>query len=171
MALNTKVVEKLNHQINRELWSAYFYITFADYYEARGLKGFANWYMIQVQEELAHAKILRRYLHDNGAEVKMGALEAPTKVFENDLEPLKEGLKHEQYVTSLINDCYASAKEVHDYRTMHMLDWFIEEQGEEEANAAEMISNMELFGTTPQGLFALDREYQTRTFTAPTLAM
>lgn len=171
MALDAKVAEKLNYQINRELWSAYYYLTFADYYEMRGLKGFANWYMIQVQEEVAHAKILRRYLLDNGVNVKMSALEEPTKTFENDLEPLEEGLKHEEYVTSLVNDCYATAKEVNDFRTMQMLDWFIKEQGEEEAQAAEVISNMKLFGTTPQGLFALDREYQTRTFVAPTLPL
>ena len=171
MALTTQVADLLNDQINKELYSAYYYFTFADYYEARGLKGFANWYMIQVEEELSHAKILRRYLLDNGVKVSMAAIAQPERTFTNDKEPLEAGLEHEQYVTAAINECYNAAYEVRDFRTMQLLDWFVKEQGEEEANAAEMISNMDLFGSDPKGLYELDREYLTRTFTAPTMPM
>ncbi len=171
MALDANVAEHLNNQINKELYSAYLYLTFADYYEDRGLKGYANWYMIQVEEEVSHAKILRRYLLDNGVSVKMLAIDQPDKTFENDLEPLEAGLEHEKYVTSLINECYAAAYEIHDFRTMQLLDWFVKEQGEEETSASDMISDYKLFGTTPQGLFSLDEKYQARTFTAPSMPM
>ena len=168
MAINQKVAEVLENQINKELYSAYLYLTFADYYEDRGLKGFANWYMIQVQEEMDHAKALRRYLLDNDYTPKMYAIDQPDKSFENDLEPLEAGLAHEEYVTSLIHHCYEVAQEAHDIRAMKMLDWFVEEQGEEETNARDMITNMKLFGTDPKGLYDLDREYQARTYTAQT---
>ncbi len=168
MALEKKVGELLNTQVNKEFYSAYLYLTFADYYDMRGLKGFANWYVIQAQEEVAHARIIRRYLLDNDWPVKMLAIDQPDKTFENDLEPLEAALEHERYVTASINECYAAAHEAHDFRTMQLLDWFVKEQGEEEANASEMISNMELFGSDPRGLYSLDREYLARSFTAPT---
>ena len=169
--MDAKLAELLNNQINEELYSAYLYLTFADYYEERGLKGFANWYMIQVQEETAHAKILRRYLLDNDAHVKMLAIAQPDKEFSCDLDPLKAGFEHEKYITGCINKCYAAANEVHDFRAMQMLDWFVKEQGEEETNASDMIKNMELFGSDPKGLYDLDREYQARVFVAPTMPM
>ncbi|WP_077598260.1 ferritin [Olsenella urininfantis] len=171
MALDAKVADLLNTQINKELYSAYLYLTFADYYEDRGLKGFANWYMIQVQEETAHAKILRRYLLDNEHQVKMLAIAQPDKTFDNDLAPLEAALEHERYITASINECYQAAYDVHDFRTMQVLDWFVKEQGEEEANASDMVKNMELFGSDAKGLFQLDREYQTRVFNAPTMPM
>ena len=171
MALDAKVADLMNTQINKELYSAYLYLTFADYYEGRGLKGFANWYMIQVQEEVAHAKVLRRYLLDNDVDVKMLAIDQPDKTFSDDIAPLKAGMEHEKYVTSLINACYAAAFEVHDFRTMQLLDWFVKEQGEEEANASDLIKNMELFGGDAKGLYQLDREYAARIFTPPTMPM
>jgi ferritin len=171
MALDAKLGDTLNEQINRELYSAYLYLTFADYYEDRGLKGFANWYMVQVQEELAHAKILRRYLLDNDYQVKMLAIAQPDKTFSNDLEPLEAGLEHERYITDSINHCYQLASDAHDFRTMQLLDWFVKEQGEEETNASDMVKNMKLFGGDPKGLYDLDREYQARVFTAPTMPM
>ena len=168
MAMNEKVAEVLEKQINAEFYSAYLYLTFADYYEDRGLKGFANWYMIQVQEEFDHAKALRRYLLDNDYKPTMEAIAKPDKTFSNDLEPLEAGLAHEEYVTSLIHHCYEVARDEHDIRAMKMLDWFVGEQGEEETNARDMITNMKLFGSDPKGLFDLDREYQTRTYVAQT---
>ena len=168
MAMDQKVADILEKQINVELFSAYLYLTFADYYDDRGLKGFANWYMIQVQEELDHAKILRRYLLDNDVKPTMEAIAKPDKTFSNDLKPLEDGLEHEQFVTSRIHNCYEVALEAHDIRTTKMLDWFVSEQGEEETNARDLITNMKLFGTDPKGLYDLDREYQTRAYVAQT---
>ena len=169
MARNEKVAKVLEEQINKELYSAYLYLTFADYYDDRGLKGFANWYMIQVQEEVDHVKALRRYLLDNDYKPTMEAIAKPDKAFENDLEPLEAGLAHEEYITGLIHHCYEVAQEAHDVRAQQMLDWFVKEQGEEETNARDMITNMKLFGSDPKGLYDLDREYQTRTYVAQTV--
>ena len=171
MALDKKVGDTLNAQINKELYSAYLYLTFADYYEDRGLKGFANWYMVQVQEEVAHAKILRRYLLDNDYQVKMAAIAEPDKTFTNDLEPLQAGLEHERYITAAINECYQAAYDVHDFRTMQLLDWFVKEQGEEEKNASDLITKMELFGTDAKGLYMLNSELKARVYAAPSLVL
>ena len=168
MAMNERVAQVLNDQINAEFYSSYLYLTFADYYEDRGLKGFANWYVIQAKEEMDHALAIRRYLLDNDFKPTMEAIAKPDKVFENHLEPLEAGLEHEEYVTGLIHNCYEVANEVHDVRAMRFLDWFVSEQGEEETNARDMITNMKLFGSDPKGLYDLDREYQARVYTQMT---
>lgn len=166
--MDNKVYELINDQINKELYSAYLYLQFADYYKEEGLDGYANWYEIQAQEERDHALIFRKYLHENGLNVKLKAIDMPDKKFSNFLEPLEAGLEHEKYVTSLINDIYAAAESVKDYRTMKFLNWFIEEQQEEEDNAETMIQKMKLFGGDSKGLYDLDKEQQSRAYSVPT---
>ena len=107
--MDARVYELLNDQINKELYSSYLYLSFADYYEEEGLEGFANWYEIQAKEERDHALIFRNYLHENGCKVKLLAIDQPDKEFTTFLEPLEAALEHEKYVTSLINDIYAAA--------------------------------------------------------------
>ena len=165
--MDQKVYELLNEQINAELYSAYLYMSFADYYEEEGLDGYANWYMVQAAEERDHALIFRNYLHENGQHVSLGAIAQPDKTFTSYLEPLEAGLEHEKLVTSLINAIYAAADEVKDYRTMRFLDWFIEEQLEEEATADDMITKMKLFGGDARSLYELNQEYATRTYSVP----
>ena len=87
------------------------------------------------------------------------------------MDPLKFGFEHEQYVTGLINDIYAAAYDVKDFRTMQFLDWFVKEQLEEEKNADDMIKKMELFGNDSKGLYSLDAEYAARVYTAPSLTL
>ena len=162
--MDAKVSALLNQQINKELYSAYLYLSFADYYKEAGLDGYANWYMIQVQEERDHAMIFRNYMHANGEHIELEAIDKPDKVFTDYLQPLEAGLEHEKYVTSLINDIYAAADEARDYRTMQFLQWFIEEQGEEEENAADMVAKMKLFGADAKALYDLDQEYAARVY-------
>lgn len=133
MALDSSVGNILNQQINKEFYSAYLYLTFADFYEEQGLKGFANWYVIQSQEELAHARILRRYLLDNDWTPTMEAIAKPDLTFTKVVEPIKAAYEHEQFITASINECYAVAQKANDFRTMQLLDWYVKEQGEEEA--------------------------------------
>ena len=168
MALTDQVTSVLNEQINKELYSSYLYLTFADYYEDRGLKGFANWYEIQAKEEMDHAMAIRRYLLDNDFTPTMEAIAKPDKTFENDLAPLEAGLEHEEYVTSLIHHCYEVAHEVHDVRTMKFLDWFVSEQGEEENQRPRHDHQHEALRLRSKGLYDLDREYQTRVYTQMT---
>ena len=169
--LNKKVHELLNQQINKEFYSAYLYLDFSNYFKRRGLDGFANWYMIQAQEERDHAMLFYTYLQNENMPVTLEAIAKPDKVFESDMDVLLAGLHHEEYVTSLINDIYAAAYDVRDFRTMQFLDWFVKEQGEEETNANDMISKMELFGSDPKSLYMLNQELAGRIYSAPSLVL
>ena len=169
--MNNKVHELLNQQINKEFYSAYLYLDFSNYFKARGLDGFANWYMIQAQEERDHAMLFYQYLQNEGQKVTLEAIGKPDKVFETDMDVLCAGLEHEKYVTSLINDIYSAAYEIKDFRTMQFLDWFVKEQGEEETNANDMITKMELFGSDPRSLYMLNQELASRVYSAPSLVL
>ena len=169
--LNTKVQALLNQQINKELYSAYLYLEFSNYFKRAGLDGFANWYMIQASEERDHAMLFYQYLQNNNATVTLGAIDDPTRTFASHMEVLRAGLAHEEYVTSLINDIYAEAYQVKDFRTMQFLDWFVKEQGEEETNANDMITKMELFGSDPKSLYMLNQELAARVYSAPSLVL
>lgn len=169
--MDSKVASLINEQINKELYSAYLYFDFANYYASVGLDGFENWYKIQAQEEMDHAMLFYQYLHNNDEKVTLEAIEKPDKVFEDNMAPLKAGLEHEKYVTSLINNIYAAAFDVKDFRTMQLLDWFVKEQGEEEKNASDMISKYELFGSDAKGLYALNSELAARVHSAPSLTL
>ena len=169
--LNKKIATLINEQVNKEFYSGYLYLDFANYFADEGLDGFAHWYEIQAQEERDHAMMMRRYLIDNGVRVTSGAIAQPDKTFNKISDPLEAGYEHEQYVTSLINNIYSEAFAIKDFKTMQFLDWFIKEQGEEETNANDLITKMELFGSDPKGLYMLDNELGARTYTAPSLTL
>jgi len=168
---DAKVAELLNTQINKELYSAYLYLDFANYYTEQGLDGFANWYTIQAQEERDHAMLFVQYMQNNGLKVTYEAIDKPDKTFAELIDPLKAGLEHEKYVTSLIHTIYDAAYGVKDFRTMQFLDWFVKEQGEEETNADSLIKKMELFGSDAKGLYMLDSELGSRVYSAPSLTL
>ncbi len=169
--LDPKVKELINTQVNKELYSAYLYLDFANYYYDQGLDGFGNWYDIQAQEERDHAMLMRQYLLNNGETVVLEAIDKPDKTYSGLIDPLKFGLEHEQYVTSLINTIYKAAQDIDDFRTMQFYDWFVKEQGEEEMNADDMIKKFQLFGSDPKGLYALNQELLGRIYSAPSLTL
>ena len=169
--MNEKVHELLNQQINKEFYSAYLYLDFSNYFEDAGLDGFANWYKIQAQEERDHAMLFYQYLQNENQKVTLEAIAKPDKTFSSHMDVLKAGLEHEEYVTSLINDIYAAAYNVKDFRTMQFLDWFVKEQGEEETNANDLITKMDLFGSDPKSLYMLNQELAARIYTAPSLVL
>ena len=169
--MNAKVHQLLNQQINKEFYSAYLYLDFSNYFEDAGLDGFANWYKIQAQEERDHAMLFYQYLQNENQKVTLEAIAKPDKVFTDNMGPLKAALEHEQYVTSLIDAIYAEAYEAKDFRTMEFLNWFVKEQGEEETNARDLITKMELFGNDPKSLYMLNSELLARVYTAPSLVL
>ena len=169
--MNEKVHELLNQQINKEFYSAYLYLDFSNYFEDAGLAGFANWYKIQAQEERDHALLFYQYLQNENQKVTLEAIDKPDKKLSCHMDVLQAGLEHEKYVTSLINDIYAEAYNVKDFRTMQFLDWFVKEQGEEETNANDLISKMELFGSDPKSLYMLNQELAARVYSAPSLTL
>ena len=169
--MNEKVVKLLNEQINKELYSAYLYLDISNYYDELDLDGYKNYYMIQAQEERDHAMLFYQFLQNESRKVTLEAIAKPDKVFNSDMDVLLAGLEHEKYVTSLIHDIYAEAYAAKDFRTMQFLDWFVKEQGEEETNATDLITKMELFGTDPRSLYLLNQELAARVYTAPSLVL
>ena len=169
--LNEKVANLINTQVNKELYSAYLYLDFSNYYEETGLDGFANWYRVQAQEERDHAMLFMQYLQNNGGSVVLETIDKPDKKLTDKLTVLKYGLEHEQYVTSLVHNIYDAAYGVRDFRTMQFLDWFVKEQGEEEKNAEDLIKKMELFGDDAKGLYMLNSELAARVYSAPSLVL
>ena len=169
--MNATVAALLNDQINKEFYSAYLYLDMANYYDSLDLDGYANYYMIQAQEERDHALLFMKYMQINGLKVTLEAIGKPDKEFGSILDPLEIAAEHERYVTALINNIYHEAHEAKDYRTMKFLDWFVDEQMEEEENADGMLSRYKLFGQDPRGLYLLDQEYAARVYTAPSLVL
>ena len=169
--MNETIIRLLNEQINKEFYSAYLYLDMANYYDSLDLDGYANYYTVQAQEERDHALLFMKYMQNNGLKVTLEAIGKPDKEFSSILDPLVAAAEHERYVTALINAIYHEAHEAHDYRTMKFLDWFVDEQMEEEDAADAMISRYKLFGSDPKGLYALDQEYAARIYTAPSLTL
>ncbi|MQN00836.1 MAG: ferritin [Lachnospiraceae bacterium] len=169
--LEKKISELINTQVNKEFYSAYLYLDFANFFDDEGLDGFANWYEIQAQEERDHAMLMRQYLINNAEKVTFDAIDKPNIEKKDIITVLKAAYNHEQYVTSLINTIYAAADAAKDYRTMQFLDWFVKEQGEEEKNADDMIKKYELYGSDAKGLYALNQELLGRAYTAPSLVL
>ena len=169
--LDKMVVELLNKQVNKEFYSAYLYLDFSNYYSDEGLDGFANWYKIQAQEERDHAMLFVQYLQNNGEKVTLEAIAKPDVELTSAKVVLEEGLKHEQYVTSLIHNIYDAAYSVKDFRTMQFLDWFVKEQGEEETKADNLVKKYALFGDDPKSLYMLDNELAGRVYSAPSLVL
>lgn len=165
------VRDLLNQQINKELFSSYLYLSIANFFEEKGLSGFANWYNVQALEEKDHAMLFVQYMHNNDAKIVYEALEKPQETWENVLAALKEGLVHEVYITDSINKIYSVALDNKDFRTTQFLDWFIKEQGEEEMNARDLILKTEIVGENGKSLYILDQELAKRVYAAPSLVL
>lgn len=165
--LSPKLQDALNAQINAEMWSAYLYLSMAMHFEAEGRHGVANWFKIQFQEEQAHAEILRNYVNSRGGRVVLKAIDAVPTKWDNELDAFVATLEHEEKVTSLINNLYALAEAEKDYATRNRLDWFVDEQVEEEDNCHTLIDRLKLIGDNGMGLYTLDQELATRTYTVP----
>ena len=169
--LNKRVKDLIVDQVNKELYSAYLYLDFANYYDANHLDGFVNWYTIQAKEEMDHAMLFYKYLHKNDEQVVLSAIGKPDKEFTDYLGPVKAGLEHEKYVTSLIENINRVANECNDKETMRILKWFLDEQEEEEENAGDLIAKTEFALENPNGIPVLNNELKKRKYKAPTLKL
>jgi len=165
--LNPKVQDAINEQINAELYSAYLYLSMAQYFEAEGLAGFANWFKIQFQEEQAHATIFMNYVNQRGGRVMLKAIDAVPTTCDSPMEVFRATLEHEQKVTALINSLYTLAMQEEDYATRDRLNWFVGEQVEEEDNCRALIDKLRLIGDNGMGLYMLNTELAARTYAAP----
>ncbi len=165
--LNNKINDAINAQINAELWSAYLYLSMAMQLEDAGHAGFANWFRIQFKEEQAHAEIFMNYVVSRGGRVVLKAIDAVPTEWKCPLCVFEDTLAHERKVTALINDLYALAEAEHDYATRGMLDWFVNEQVEEEETAKNMIDRLKLIGDNGFGLYMMDQELGARVYNVP----
>ena len=169
--LDKKVKDLIVDQINKELYSAYLYLDFANYYDSNHLDGFVNWYTIQAKEEMDHAMLFYKYLHKNDERVMLSAIGKPDKEFNDYLGPVNAGLEHEKYVTSLLKNIHRVATEYHDKETVKLLDWFLDEQEEEEENASDLIAKTKFALQNPNGMSVLNEELKKRKYKAPSIKL
>ena len=166
--LKKKIETAINKQINAELWSAYLYLSMSSYFESISLSGFANWMRIQAQEEVTHAMRFYKYVVERGGTVKLLAIDKVPTEWKSPLHVFEDTYKHEQKVTSLINNIVKLAESERDYASLNMLQWFIDEQVEEESSADEIVQKLKLIGKDGSGLFMLNTELGQRVFNPPT---
>ena len=166
--LSEKMLTVLNDQIKHEIYSAHIYLSMSAHFEDEGLSGLANCMRVQYEEEMFHAFKIYDYIFERGGKVTVQAIEQPQVEWGSVLEIFEETLAHEKKVTGLINKCYETALQEKDYAAQIFLQWFIEEQVEEEDSASAIIDTVKRMGDSVNGLFMLDRELGARTFTPPT---
>jgi ferritin len=165
--LSPNLYKAINEQINAEFWSAYLYLSMSMDCEAKGYKGIANWFYVQFQEEQAHARIFMNYLNSVDAKVELLPISEVKTSWDSVLDMFKQTLEHEKKVTGLINNIAAIANEDKDYAAINRINWFIDEQVEEEESARDMIAAFEAVEGNKYGMYMLDKELAARTYVAP----
>ncbi len=161
--LKTKIQDALNEQFKWEFYSAYLYLSMSSYLESINLSGFANWMYVQFQEEQEHAMRIFRYVNERGGRALLSPIEGPPTDWKSSLDAFEVTCEHEAHVTRLIDDLMDLAIEEKDHATTKFLQWFVEEQVEEEANCGSITQKMKLAGDGG-GLFMIDQELGQRVF-------
>lgn len=156
--MNKTVLNLMNEQIKHELYSAYLYLSMSAYFEANNLAGFAHWMRVQAQEELVHAMKFYDFILERGERIALLAIEQPPTEFQSPLAIFEQALEHEKSVTAKINNIYAAAVKEADYPGQTFLQWFVDEQVEEEKNATSIVETLKLVGSQGNALYMLDRE-------------
>lgn len=168
MQLSETMERALNEQINAEMYSAYLYLSMSSHFKGENLDGFAAWFLAQAREEMFHAEKFYHFVHRRGGKVALTAIDAPPAAWNSPLAAFENVLAHEQHVTGLIHKLVDLALNERDHATTGFLQWFVDEQVEEEENASGIVEQLRRVGDSTQGLFMMDRELGTRTFTAET---
>jgi ferritin len=165
--LSKKMEKALNEQVNAELYSAYLYLSMEAYFKSLNLNGFANWMMVQTQEEVSHAMKIYGFIDERGGRISLKAIDGPQTKWDSPLSVFKAVYEHEQKVTGLINNLVNLAIEAKDHATNTFLQWFVNEQVEEESSADQLVQQLKMMENAPGGMFMLDRELGQRVFTPP----
>jgi len=160
--ISKKMSKELNEQLNKEFYSAYLYLSMSAYCNRNDFPGAANWFLLQYQEEQDHATRIYNYLIDQDAKVVLKAIEKPPKSFGTLLEAYEESLAHEQYMTKNLNELSNFALKEKDHATYNLLQWFVNEQVEEEATVSEIISKLKMVGQDGYGILMIDNELASR---------
>jgi ferritin len=160
--MNKNVEKAMNQQIQEELFSSYIYLSMAAYFESLNLRGFAHWMRSQAGEEEEHAIKFFDHINERGGRVQLKAIDAPPFEFDSPLAAFRRAFEHEQKITGLIHDLYRLANEEGDYPAYSMLQWFVDEQVEEENSTGAVVDRLEMVGDNKVGLLMLDRELAQR---------
>ncbi len=168
--ISEKLQDAINVQINKELYSEYLYFSMAAWFASMNLSGFENFFIVQAQEEHFHTMKFYNYLNERGGRVILDKIEKPTVDFESAEEIFEIALKHEQFVTKSINELMDVAIEVNDHATRSFLNWYVDEQVEEENSMESILSQLQIIGGKGHGMLMLDRELASRVYTPPTTA-
>jgi ferritin len=165
--LSEKMNQALNDQVKWEMFSSYLYLSMSAYFADKGMGGFAKWMRAQAQEELFHATKFYDYINERGGRVILQPIDAPQNEWAGTIDVFEETLKHEQSVTSLINNLVNLAIDERDHATNIFLQWFVSEQVEEEDTVNDVLGQLKMIGGEGQGMLMLDRELGQRVFTPP----
>ncbi|NMC14780.1 MAG: ferritin [Chloroflexi bacterium] len=152
------VQNAMNEQIKNELFSAYLYLSMAAFFEEKNLPGFAHWMRVQAQEEQEHALKFFDFIHDRGGKITLLPIEQPKAEWKSALDAFNDAYEHEQLVTGMINKIYETALEQKDYPSQIMLQWFIDEQVEEEKNASDIVEQLKRIEERGTAILMLDHE-------------
>lgn len=163
--LSQKLHDAINAQINAELWSAYLYLAMAMDAETKGYTGVANWFKVQFQEEQDHARIFMNYLNSRDAKVVLAPIAEVPSEWPTVVEMFRQTLDHERKVTGMINNLAAIAQADNDFASINRMVWFVNEQVEEEETARQMIASAEAVIDNKYGMYMLDKELASRTYT------
>ena len=165
--IQQKIEDAINGQINAEFYSSYLYLSMSAHFDSIDLKGMAKWMIAQAQEEIAHGMKMYNFVLERGGAVKLDPIEGPPITWDSALEVFEHAFSHEQLVTSLINGLVDLAIEEKDHATKNFLDYFVDEQVEEEASASEIVQQLKFIGDNGYGILMLDRELGQRIYTPP----
>ena len=154
--IKESVEKSINDQINAELYSAYLYLSMAADFADKGYEGMEQWMRAQAREEKEHAMRFFDYLQERGGRVELEAIEKPKEEWESPLEAFEEALEHEKYVTERINEMADLAEKEKDRATLNMLQWFIDEQVEEEDSTETIVNKLKMVEDSSSGLMMLD---------------
>lgn len=166
--ISEKLQDAINEQINRELYSGYLYLSMAAYFDSMNLPGFANFMRVQEEEERFHAMKFYDFLNERGGRVVLKKIAQPEVDFDSPVEVFELSLKHEQFVTKSINELMDLAIAENDHATKSFLNWYVDEQVEEEDTMDGIVNKLKLIGGKGHGMLIMDKELGARTFTAPT---
>ncbi len=162
MEIGKKMQDALNGQINRELYSAYLYLSMATYFDSKSLGGFSNWMRKQAGEEKEHAMKIYKHVYDRGGEVKLAAIEEPPSKWKSPLAVFQDAYDHEKKVTKMIDNLASLAEKEDERATGVFLHWFIDEQVEEEDSARNIVEKLKMAGDSKNVLMVIDRQLAER---------
>ncbi len=162
--ISEKIAQLINEQITKEQYAAQLYLSMSAWFSSKDLDGIANYFRVQSKEELMHADKMFDYLNNVGSPIILGEIGKPPHEFENEISIFEQALEHEKYVTKSIFNITKAATDEGDFATTSFLQWFINEQVEEEASASQYVSKIKMVSENPSALYLFDQELSQRVF-------